>query len=77
MRNGILNRSETEWPNANTRLKPGEFYEPCHNEPISIHEMGVCVCVCGGGIEAFNDSMGHLSHVWELKREEKKGREKQ
>ena len=55
IRNATPNRSITTWYNAATRLTPKEFYEPRLNHQIAIREMG--------GVEAFNDSIGRLSHA--------------
>ena len=40
IRNGISNRTKTTRPNTDTRLNPGEFYEPRINRKIPIREMG-------------------------------------
>ena len=62
MRNGISNRNITTRPNADTRLTPKEFRGPDINQQIAIREPG--------GVAAFNDFVGHLSQVEELRREE-------
>ena len=55
VRNRISNRNKTTRPNTDARLNSEEFYEPGLNRQISNRELG--------GVEAFNDPMGHLSQV--------------
>ena len=62
MRNEILNKNQTTWANADTRIKPRTFYAPGINRKISIREMG--------GGEAFNDFTDHLGDMEDLKHEQ-------
>ena len=61
MRNVIPNRNITTWFNTDARLTPKTVYEPGINRKIAIRELGVV---------AFNDFIGHLCQVGQLKREE-------
>ena len=51
MRNAISDRNLTTRTNADTRLTPKEFDEPCLNRQISIREMG-------GAPNLFTDFIG-------------------
>ena len=47
MRNVIATRHLTACANADTRLTPKEFYDPCRNQKIAIPELS--------GVESYND----------------------
>ena len=61
MRNAILNRNQTTWTNTDARTSHRAFYEPTHNQPVAIREMG--------WVGAFNDFMENIGNVEELKPE--------
>ena len=55
MRNGDPNRNQTTWTNTDTRASPRAFYEPTHNQEISIRELGA--------VGALSDFMGGLGNM--------------
>ena len=71
MRNVILNRNQTTWANAGTRIKPQTFYEPDLIPEIGIRDL--CVCgVRGGG--PFNDFADRIGNMEDLKTRERNER---
>ena len=62
MRNEIPNRNQTTLANTGAMASRRAFYEPTHNQKIDIRDLG--------WVGAFNEFVGHLGNLQELKNEE-------